>query len=302
MKTGVRISYLALALVAFITSIVAQVVAALAIELPIIIITGVQAVMQGITEEAVVLETTMAAVNKAMPMIIVVTHLMLLSIFGIWYARGCKHPQKPSLRNVDFKAVFTHKNVSVMVMVAAGMCFFTNFAMPIASMIVPENVMAAYEELMESAGFGESVLPTIAAILIAPFGEELIFRGVTFYYAKKAVSDFADKRKAFWIANCIQALGFGVFHMNLVQGTYAFIMGLVLGYLAHRFGTLLPAMLGHMIINGLSSFAWNPIVNLLPESYVVYGIGALISLMIVFAGLYLGGPAEKKQTLEIEEA
>ncbi len=275
MKTGTRISYLALVLVAFIMSIVVQVIAAIVVVIPAGILVGLQ---------------------KAMSITIVATHLLLLVTFGLWYYFGCGSPQRPSLKNVKFKEIFTLGNILVMVMVAGGMCFFTNFAMPIASMVIPETVMEAYEELMESAGFGESILPTIAAVLIAPFGEEFIFRGVTFYYAKKAVSDLPDRRKAFWIANCIQALGFGVFHMNLVQGSYAFIMGLALGYLAHRFRSILPAMLGHMIINGLSSFAWEPVANLLPESYVVYGICAVICLAIVFAGLYLGGPAEKNNT------
>lgn len=294
MKTGTRISYLALALVAFITSIVVQVVAAFVVVIPTAVMTIMQAMQQGIdTNSAEFNVMYEAAVNDILPISIVVTHLLLLLTFGLWYRFGCSKPQRPTLKNVNFKAVFTPKNLLVMVLVAGGMCFFTNFAMPIASLMIPEPVMAEYEAMMESAGFGESLLPTIAAVLIAPFGEELIFRGVTFYYAKKAVSDMPDRRKAFWIANCIQALAFGVFHMNLVQGTYAFVMGLALGWLAHRFGTILPAMLGHMLINGLSSFAWEPIANLLPESYVVYGIGAVICLGIIFAGLYLGGPAER---------
>ncbi|MBQ9141445.1 MAG: CPBP family intramembrane metalloprotease [Lachnospiraceae bacterium] len=297
MKTGTRISYLAFVLVTFIMSIVVQVVAALLITLPAGFVVGVQAAMQGITDTATLNQMTLEMTNRIMPVTIVVTHVLLLITFGLWYYFKCVKPQKSALKKISFKEVFTLRNILVMIMIAGGMCFFTNFAMPIASMVIPETVMAEYEALMESAGFGESLLPTIAAVLIAPFGEEFIFRGVTFYYAGKAVSDLQDRRKAFWIANCIQALAFGIFHMNLVQGTYAFIMGLALGYLAHRFGTILPAMLGHMIINGLSSFAWEPVANLLPESYVVYGIGAVVSLAIVFAGLYLGGPADKEAAI-----
>ena len=290
-------SYLVFVLVTLIMSIVVQVIAAFLVMIPAGVIVGVQAGLQGIADEATLQQMTQEMTNRIMPATIVVTHLLLLLSFGLWYYFKCNKPQRPSLKAVKFKEVFTPKNILVMVLVEAGMCFFTNFAMPIASLMIPETVMEAYEALMESAGFGESLLPTIAAVLIAPFGEEFIFRGVAFYYAKKAVLDLPDRRKAFWIANCIQALGFGIFHMNLVQGTYAFIMGLALGYLAHRFKTILPAMLGHMIINGLSSFAWAPIANLLPESYIVYGVCAVVSLVIVLAGLYLGGPAEQKDAI-----
>lgn len=294
MKTGVRISYLSLALVALLTSIVMQVISAFLMVFTIGVISTVQCVLEGVTDMAEIELRYMTAVNQNLSVTIVVTHLMLLAVFGIWYKKGCV---KQDLKSVPFRTIFTAKNVLVMVLISAGMCFLTNFAMPVASEIIPEGVMAEYEELMETAGFGESILPTIAAVLIAPFGEELIFRGVTFFYAKKAVSDMADRRKAFWIANCIQALGFGVFHMNLVQGTYAFFTGLALGYLAHRFGSVLPAMLGHMIVNGLSTLAWEPVAKLLPQSQAVFGICSLLCLGIVCLGLYLGGPAEKLKKL-----
>lgn len=288
MKTGTRMSYLALVLVTFIMSIVVQVIVAVLVNFSVSIIVGLQAAKQGISDLMTLSQMTLEMTNHIRPFTIVITHLVLLLTFGLWYRFERNGAVRPSLKNVNFKKVFSTRNLLVMVFVSAGMCFLINFAMPIATLLIPKTVMAEYEAMMENAGFGESVLPTIVALLIAPFGEEFIFRGVTFGYAKRAVSDFSDRRKAFWIANGIQALGFGVFHMNLVQGCYAFIMGLVLGWLAHRFGTILPAMLGHMMINGLSTFAWPHITKLLPESYWVYGICAVICLGIVSMGLYIG--------------
>ena len=53
----------------------------------------------------------------------------------------------------------------------------------------------------------------------------------------------------FAAANAIQAAGFGLFHMNPVQGAYAFLIGLALGYVARRCGSLLPAMALHAVFN-----------------------------------------------------
>ena len=291
MKAGKRMGWLALCLGVLLAGIAVQVVAVFLVMIPVTFMVGFQAAAQGINDVDAIMQMSNDAVNNSMSAMLVITHLLLLLTFGLWYRFGCG---RPSLKAVPFKRIFTRKNLLVMLLVSVGMCFFVNFALPVISLFIPEGVMEAYETLMESAGFGDSLLPTLAAVLIAPFGEEFIFRGVIFFYARKAVADMPNRRAAFWIANCMQAFLFGVFHLNLVQGTYAFIMGLGLGYLAYRFKSVLPSMLGHMIINGLSSFAWEPVANALPESYALYTVCAAISLAVIMAGLRLGGAVEKK--------
>jgi hypothetical protein len=38
----------------------------------------------------------------------------------------------------------------------------------------------------------------------------------------------------FWVANILQAVLFGIYHMNPLQGIYAFFIGLFLGYVCHK--------------------------------------------------------------------
>ena len=78
--------------------------------------------------------------------------------------------------------------------------------------------------------------------MLAPIAEEIIFRGITFKLARKFTAKF-------WIANTIQALMFGIAHGNLVQGTYAFALGLVIGYIYRKFNSLWAAMLAHLTFN-----------------------------------------------------
>lgn len=292
MKFSKRLGWFGMCLTALIASLAVQVAAAVVAMIPAFIIVLIQAVSQGVTDEDTIMQMSMDVV---LSLSVVVSHLMMLLCFSLWYRFGCG---KVRLKDVKVKEIFTAKNLLVMVLIGAGMCFLTNFAMNVLYPVIPENIMENYENLMETAGFGVSILPTITAVLIAPFGEEFIFRGVVFYYAKRAVDGMSNKRAAFWIANFIQALFFGIFHFNLIQGTYAFFMGLALGYLAHRFRSILPAMLGHMLINGLSSFAWEPIASLLPETSAAYLLGTVISLAVVIVGFYLGGPAEKDNSAE----
>ena len=53
----------------------------------------------------------------------------------------------------------------------------------------------------------------------------------------------------FAAANVIQALFFGILHMNLVQGIYAFAVGLVLGYVAGKCRTVFLPILLHLCFN-----------------------------------------------------
>lgn len=100
----------------------------------------------------------------------------------------------------------------------------------------------AYEDLVELAGFDE---PTVAiliyGIFLGPIAEELIFRGVALHYFKRILP--------FWAANLFQAVLFGVYHMNLMQGIYAAVVGLVLGYIFYRGGSLLYSITAHIIFN-----------------------------------------------------
>ena len=52
-----------------------------------------------------------------------------------------------------------------------------------------------------------------------------------------------------WKANMIQALLFGLLHANLVQGSYAWLLGIALGYIVWKCGALFPGIFMHVIFN-----------------------------------------------------
>ncbi len=275
-------------LAAFAAGFLLQFVAAFAVMIPASVVKQMQIMSMGLTGTAQETEMLNQLITDVMGPTVLVTHIILFVSFALWYGFGCCRK-----RNIaaSFKRTFRGRNIVIIAVLSVGCCYLTNFAMPIASMIIPENIMQAYIDLMETAGFGESILPTIAAVLIAPFGEELIFRGVMYHYACNIVGAMQDRRKAFYIANTIQALAFGIFHGNLVQGTYAFFLGMVLGYLRERFGSIWASILAHMLINACSSFLWEPIALRLPESIGVFAAGTVICLAVVSLGFKLGGPA-----------
>ena len=137
-----------------------------------------------------------------------------------------------------------------------------------------------YGELIESLGMGNTFISFLYVGLVAPIAEELIFRGVTFNKARKYMP--------FLAANFVQALLFGIYHMNLIQGIYAFAMGLSFG-LIRRAYSLIGAILLHMTVN----IAGMTLDYILPEqilnNYIVVSIlflvtGAAVTASLVYAG------------------
>ena len=104
------------------------------------------------------------------------------------------------------------------------------------------SLFSAYKELVQSLA-GESVdwLTFAAVSFLAPIGEELLFRGVTYRFAKKALP-------VRW-AILFQAALFGIYHLNLVQFFYAVAVGYLLGMLAEQAGSVIPGIVLHIIIN-----------------------------------------------------
>ena len=77
----------------------------------------------------------------------------------------------------------------------------------------------------------------------APLCEELFFRGIL---ERKLLEAFSPK-----VAIVVSALVFAVYHLNIVQGVNAFIIGLFFGWLYYRTRSLWPSILCHFIMNTL---------------------------------------------------
>jgi membrane protease YdiL (CAAX protease family) len=87
----------------------------------------------------------------------------------------------------------------------------------------------------------------LRVVILAPIVEELIFRGVIF-------SGFQRIYPAFW-AIFFSALLFGLFHLNPWQLGPTFLLGLLLGFVRLRTGSLLAAIFTHALHNGMVFFA-----------------------------------------------
>lgn len=72
-------------------------------------------------------------------------------------------------------------------------------------------------------------------------GEEAFFRGMMLTRLRGRLRP--------WPAIVVTALAFGFIHLDLVQGSFAILLGLYLGWLVERAGSVRPAMIAHAFNN-----------------------------------------------------
>ncbi len=288
-----RAGWISLCIVTLLAAICVQMAGSMLVVLPYSVYAGIQAAAGGNAADA--MQSVMGNMENIMSIALVVVGILLLIVFVPWFYFGCGRPR---ISVESAKRVFAPQTLLVVVILAVGLNYGISCLLQMVYETAPQ-LMESYQELMESAGLGVNAWANAAAVILAPLGEELIFRGVIFHYARKAVTGMKSPKKAFWIANCIQALLFGIYHMNLVQGIYAFGIGLVLGYLCQKYRSVIPAMLAHLIFNGISTLFSGWMYSWIPESIVWYGLIAAVGIALVLATMLVNGPAVKENNQNI---
>lgn len=167
--------------------------------------------------------------------------------------------------------------IPVLLLLSIAVQAVTEYVMNFAIIVMPKAGQT-YLDIMEQAGLTDNIsaVMLIYAGLLGPIVEELAFRGLSFRYLRGAFG--------FWTANIIQAAMFGFFHMNLIQGIYTFVVGLVLGYLAEKSGNITVCIIFHIFFNTIAGY----ITIVLDKTYgnpFIYGLSLLLSLCITYLGL-----------------
>ena len=97
----------------------------------------------------------------------------------------------------------------------------------------------------------------VAVGILAPLAEEVVFRGAILRTLLGIMS-----KKNHWVAIMISAAIFGVVHANLAQFINALLMGLLLGWMYYRTGSLVPGILLHWVNNTMAYV----LANIMPQS------------------------------------
>lgn len=204
------------------------------------------------------------SVEQYLPMMSVgVTIITLGFVATAFMARKNKF-----LEYVSFKKI-SMKSASLLIVLGVALYLVIVPLLNYVLQILPTEMVDNYMELMEMMT-GTGLIGTILMVSInAPLFEEILVRGVILNDFKKAAP--------LWLAVVIQALIFGVMHMNIIQGSYAFIIGLVFGMVYVYFESIWAPIALHFAFNTTSL----SLGALLPET--MSNFGYLLMLVIGIA-------------------
>jgi membrane protease YdiL (CAAX protease family) len=134
----------------------------------------------------------------------------------------------------------------------------------------------------------------LAIGLLAPLSEEIVLRGAVL---RSLLSKplFASRSERFnvWTAISISALFFALIHFNPVQMPHAFVIGLLLGWMYWRTGSILPGVAYHWANNSIAYIIYNiypdPDMKLIDvfkgsELHVLMAVG--FSMLILLPAIY----------------
>lgn len=232
-----------------------------------------------VEQEVYLAENTNSA--DVVMLITAVATLVTLVVGAIWYRK-----YRP-VTEFKLKEVVNGKLLLAMICLGLSLQFLISMCLNVVYPMLPQTLTDQYSELMEQLMGGNVWLSLFVTVILAPLAEEYLFRGVTMKKAQKIMP--------FMAANVLQAVLFGIYHMNLIQGIYAFVLGMILGFTAEYFHSIWASIVLHACVNGSAE-----VLAVLPEETTgtVIGIGAIafvgVILLFVAAKLYPLAKRERK--------
>ena len=141
---------------------------------------------------------------------------------------------------------------------------------------------------------GGLLLQILSAGMFACIVEEVSMRGVVYGRMKRYFGKTA--------AMLLSALVFGIYHLNVVQGVYAFVLGLYFVWLYERYQSLWAPCIAHMSANLFILFmAASPICQRVLQTMVGFCLTTCISLLIFYYSWRVIKESDPKLDLEFVE-
>ena len=167
---------------------------------------------------------------------------MLVPLF--WFLRSRKEPiaERLRIRFVSSDVIISTIYLSFGIIILSDeLDRIIQIFLPAPEYILDLNGLLQPESIL---GF---FLLFIAVVIIAPLGEELLFRGFLQQILEKHWKDVTK-------AVLVTALFFAMIHMNPYWFVQIYILGILLGFLAWKTKSVLPPLILHGINNAMAMF------------------------------------------------
>ena len=158
---------------------------------------------------------------------------------------------------------------------AAGVAEFVRFLLPSLEMGSIETL----EGIVQATG-GLGLLAVVSSLLLAPIGEELMFRGVVY---RGLSNSFGAKSAIVW-----SGIAFALYHIDPVHAAAVVLMGVWFGWLRWYTGSIIPCILAHVMNNSVwvLETRWGLSLG---ETGIMTGVVSLIILVVVILWVHRDG-------------
>ncbi len=188
--------------------------------------------------------------------------LMLLSLKGLPAVPHNTHYLRPAVGFLppekQEKSRFTVGHWFILLVIGFGCMYIGNIIgttlMAILSAITGYEYANALNSIIDESPLWMTFIGTC---ICAPFGEELLFRKLLIDRSRR----FGDT-----VSILISGFFFGLFHANLFQFFYAFLLGMVLAYIYTRTGKYLLCVAMHAVVNFVGGIVMPELSKLLPDT------------------------------------
>tara|TARA_Y100000768_G_C23844299_1_gene617696 strand:+ start:20 stop:811 length:792 start_codon:yes stop_codon:yes gene_type:complete len=144
----------------------------------------------------------------------------------------------------------------------------------------PEYIIDLGEIMRPDSTLGYIFL-FLAVVIVAPIGEEIVFRGFLQKFLEKFWGDITR-------AVLVTSLFFAMIHFNPFWTIQIYMLGVILGFLSWKTNSVIPSILLHIVNNG-SAFI---LTNIAEESIAFYlwkeqvsPIFILLAVFLIYRGL-----------------
>ncbi len=133
------------------------------------------------------------------------------------------------------------KTIGIVIIISLAL----NLAFQSVQLLFPQSMRSELMIEMDAELKGiKSLIGFITVVVIAPFTEEILFRGLILGELAKCFN--------IHIAIILQAILFGIMHGNIIWAVIAFLSAMLYGYFMRKYENIFASSIGHMSVNLLS--------------------------------------------------
>ena len=166
--------------------------------------------------------------------------IIVLPVFTIVYLKNKSFAQAFRLKPIPVSSIFP------IVILSLGTIILSDEIDRLIGMVLPRpDYIEKLAELYQFDSLLYALLLIIATVVIAPFSEEVLFRG---FLQKFLELHWKNVTKAVLVTS----LFFAAVHMNPGWIIQIYLLGIILGYLSWKTRSIFPGLILHSLNNGLA--------------------------------------------------